>query len=171
MTDFPTIAVYVSLGSNIGDTEDNLNQAVARLEKYEGIDPEVWSETYETEPQGLKDQAWFSNQVVRFAVDPELWSAEGFLSTLQAVEGQMDRVRGVKNGPRTIDLDIILFGDRVIESGEYLTVPHPRALERAFVLYPLAEIAPDLVFPDGTTVAEALKKINFRIDGSKIYQD
>ncbi len=144
---------------------------MARLEKYEGIDPEVWSETYETEPQGLKDQAWFSNQVVRFAVDPELWSAEGFLSTLQAVEGQMDRVRGVKNGPRTIDLDIILFGDRVIESGEYLTVPHPRALERAFVLYPLAEIAPDLVFPDGTTVAEALKKINFRIDGSKIYQD
>ncbi|XVK07219.1 2-amino-4-hydroxy-6-hydroxymethyldihydropteridine diphosphokinase [Maridesulfovibrio sp. FT414] len=166
-----TVKVYVSLGSNIGDTEDNLNQAVARLEKYDGIDPEVWSETYETEPQGLKDQPWFSNQIVRFAVDPELWSAEGFLSTLQAVEGQMDRVRGEVNGPRTIDLDIVLFGDRVINSGEYLTVPHPRALDRAFVLHPLAEIDPELVFPDGTTVVEALNRITYRIDGKRIYQD
>lgn len=148
-----------------------MNQAVARLEKYEGIDPELWSETYETEPQGLKDQPWFSNQVVRFAVDPELWSAEGFLSTLQAVEGQMDRVRGIKNGPRTIDLDIVLFGDRVIDSGDYLTVPHPRATERAFVLHPLAEIDPGLVFPDGTSVADALKQIDYRIEGNKIYQD
>nr|WP_081434587.1 2-amino-4-hydroxy-6-hydroxymethyldihydropteridine diphosphokinase [Maridesulfovibrio salexigens] len=166
-----TVKVYVSLGSNIGDTEDNLNQAVARLEKYEGIDPEVWSETYETEPQGLKDQPWFKNQVVRFDVDPELWSAEGFLSTLQAVEGQMDRVRDVKNGPRTIDLDIILFGDRVINSGAYLTVPHPRALDRAFVLLPMTDIDPELVFPDGTSVTDALKKIDYRTEGNKIYQD
>ncbi|WP_415717590.1 2-amino-4-hydroxy-6-hydroxymethyldihydropteridine diphosphokinase [Maridesulfovibrio sp.] len=148
-----------------------MNQAVARLEKYEGIDPEVWSETYLTEPQGLKDQQWFTNQVVRFDVDPELWSAEGFLSTLQAVEGQMDRVRDVKNGPRIIDLDIILFGDRVIDSGAYLTVPHPRAMERAFVLIPMADIDPAAMFPDGTTVAEALKKIDYRLEGNKIYQD
>ncbi|NDV27955.1 2-amino-4-hydroxy-6-hydroxymethyldihydropteridine diphosphokinase [Desulfovibrio sp. JC010] len=163
--------VYVSLGSNIGDTEDHLNQAVARLEKYEGIEPEKWSETYQTEPQGLKDQPWFTNQVVRFDVDPELWSAEGFLSTLQAVEGQMDRVRDVKNGPRTIDLDIILFGDRVIDSGSYLTVPHPRAQERAFVLLPLADIEPELAFPDGTTISDALQKIDYRTEGKKIYQD
>ncbi len=148
-----------------------MNQAVARLEKYEGIEPEKWSETYETEPQGLKDQPWFKNQVVRFQVDPELWSAEGFLSTLQAVEGQMDRVREVKNGPRTIDLDIILFGDRVIDSGDYLTVPHPRALGRAFVLLPIADIDPKLVFPNGISVADALKKIDYRIEGMKIYQD
>nr|WP_154655444.1 2-amino-4-hydroxy-6-hydroxymethyldihydropteridine diphosphokinase [Maridesulfovibrio hydrothermalis] len=163
--------VFVSLGSNIGDTEDHLNQAVARLEKYDGIDPVVWSEIYETEPQGLKDQQWFTNQVVRFAVDPELWAPHGFLSTLQAVEGQMDRVRGVKNGPRTIDLDLILFGDEVLEGSDYLTVPHPRAKDRAFVLHPLAEIEPELVFPDGTTIADALKKIDYRIEGKKIYQD
>ncbi len=83
----------------------------------------------------------------------------------------MDRVRGIKNGPRTIDLDIILFGDRVIDSGEYLTVPHPRAMDRAFVLHPLAEMDPDLVFPDGTNVADALEKIEYRIEGNKIYQD
>lgn len=148
-----------------------MNQAVARLEKYEGIDPEVWSDTYQTEPQGLKDQPWFTNQVVRFAVDPELWAPHGFLSTLQAVEGQMDRVRGVKNGPRTIDLDLILFGDEVLEGGAYLTIPHPRAKERAFVLHPLAEIEPELVFPDGTTVADALKKVDYRIEDKKIYQD
>ncbi|WP_084154157.1 2-amino-4-hydroxy-6-hydroxymethyldihydropteridine diphosphokinase [Maridesulfovibrio frigidus] len=163
--------VFVSLGSNIGDTDENLNEAVARLEKYEGIDPVVWSEIYMTEPQGLKDQAWFANQVVRFAVDPELWSPHGFLSTLQAVEGQMQRVKKQINGPRIIDLDLILFGDEVIESGEYLTVPHSRAKDRAFVLHPLAELESELSFPDGTKVSEALDKIDYRIEGKKIYQN
>ncbi|WP_092161456.1 2-amino-4-hydroxy-6-hydroxymethyldihydropteridine diphosphokinase [Maridesulfovibrio ferrireducens] len=163
--------VYVSLGSNIGDTDENLNEAVARLEKYEGIDPEVWSEIYMTEPQGLKEQAWFANQIVRFAVDPELWAPHGFLSTLQAVEGQMQRVKDQVNGPRIIDLDLILFGDETVEGGDYLTVPHSRAKERAFVLYPLAELDSELVFPDGSKIADILSKIDYRIEGKKIYQD
>nr|WP_291328066.1 2-amino-4-hydroxy-6-hydroxymethyldihydropteridine diphosphokinase [Desulfovibrio sp. UCD-KL4C] len=163
--------VYVSLGSNIGDTDENLNEAVARLEKYEGIDPELWSETYLTEPQGLKDQAWFTNQIVRFAVDPELWSPQGFLSTLQAVEGQMQRVKKEINGPRIIDLDLILFGDEVVDGGDYLTVPHSRAKDRAFVLCPLAEIDPKLVFPDGSNIADLLSKIDYRIEDKKIYQN
>ncbi len=148
-----------------------MNEAVARLEKYEGIDPVVWSEIYMTEPQGLKDQEWFANQIVRFAVDPELWSPHGFLSTLQAVEGQMQRVKKQINGPRIIDLDLILFGDEVIESGEFLTVPHARAKDRAFVLHPLAELESELTFPDGTKVSDALDKIDYRIEGKKIYQD
>ena len=112
-----------------------------------------------TEPQGLKNQAWFANQIVRFAVDPELWSPHGFLSTLQAVEGQMQRVKKEINGPRIIDLDLILFGDEVVDGGDYLTVPHSRAKDRAFVLCPLAEIDPELVFPDGSKVSELLSKL------------
>ena len=149
-----------------------MNEAVARLEKYDGIDPEVWSEIYETEPQGLKDQPWFANQIVRFAVDPEIWSPQGFMSTLLAVEGQMHRVRTQDDGPRIIDLDLILYGNEIVDAGPFLIVPHPRMLERAFVLHPLVEIAPKLELPDGTKVSDILKKIKYRfVDGYKLYQE
>lgn len=83
----------------------------------------------------------------------------------------MQRVKKQINGPRIIDLDLILFGDEVVDSGDYLTVPHIRATERAFVLYPLAELDSELTFPDGSKIAELLSKIDYRIEGNKIYQD
>ena len=82
----------------------------------------------------------------------------------------MGRERQEPGGPRPIDMDIITWGDEVMDS-EFLTVPHPRAKERAFVLIPLKEIDPEFVFPDGTTIDQALESIEYRIEGNKIWQD
>lgn len=161
----------MGLGSNVGDTEDNLNDALSRLEAYgDDITLKKMSGLYETEPQEKKDQSWFTNQVIELAVDPEIWSPEGFLSCLQAIEGQLGRTRQEPNGPRVLDMDLIAWGDLEQETG-YLDLPHPRARQRAFVLVPLNEIAPDFAFPDGTGVSEALGKIEFRMEGNRIWQD
>lgn len=129
------------------------------------------SPIYRTEPQGpVKDQPWFHNCVVRLKAASDIWAPEGLLSTLQAVEAQMGRVRGeVAGGPRVIDLDLLLFGDVAMHS-EYLTLPHPRMLERAFVLVPLRDIAPGLVLRDGRTIEQALSGLSYRLDGRTISQ-
>lgn len=162
----------MSLGSNLGDAEDNINQALARMEAYgEDITLRAMSSTYLTEPQGpVKDQPWFLNQVAWYEVDSEIWSPEGFLSALMAIEDQMHRERGVPGGPRIIDLDLLLFGDLEQTTG-FLDLPHPRMLERAFVLVPLLEIAPDLRLPDGGPAAEALQRLEYRIEGNRISQN
>ena len=155
----------------MGNPAENLNEALTLLENYgEEISLKAQSEYYLTEPQGNKKQPWFTNQVVELEIDAEIWAPAGFLSTLTAIEAQMGRQRCEPGGPRPIDLDIILWGDLVISS-DFLTVPHPRALERAFVLVPLKEIAPNLVFPNGTTIDQALEGINYRQEGLKIWQD
>jgi len=131
---------------------------------------DVQSPIYKTEPQGLKDQPWFYNCMVRLKATSDIWAPEGLLSTLQAVEAQMGRIRGeVTGGPRVIDLDLVLFGDVVMDS-EYLTLPHPRMLERAFVLVPLRDIAPGLVLPDGRTVDQVLAGLSYSLDGRTISQ-
>lgn len=129
------------------------------------------SPIYKTEPQGpVKDQPWFYNCAVRLKAASDIWAPEGLLSTLQAVEAQMGRIRGeVVGGPRVIDLDLLLFGDVEMHS-EYLTLPHPRMLERAFVLVPLRDIAPGLVFSDGSTIDQALSGLSYRLDGRTISQ-
>ena len=92
------------------------------------------------------------------------------MSTLHAVEAQLGRTRGeMPGGPRIIDLDLLLFGDVQMHS-EYLTVPHPRMLERAFVLVPLRDIAPDLVFSDGRTIDQVLSGLTYSLDGNVISQ-
>lgn len=156
----------------MGEPEDNLNEALARLETYgDEITLKRQSEYYQTEPQGeIKDQPWFTNQVVELEIDAEIWSPEGFLSTCKAIEGQLGRTCGEKDGPRPLDMDILLWGDSVQEN-DFLTLPHPRATRRAFVLIPLKEIAPDLVFPDGTTIDQALDSISYRMEDRKIWQD
>ncbi len=105
-------------------------------------------------------------------MDPEIWAPEGLLSTLLAIEAQMGRDRTAEKpqGPRIIDLDLLLFGDLVADSG-FLTVPHPRLAQRAFMLVPLRELAPDLVLPGGNSVAAALAALNFRVEGDRIWQD
>lgn len=129
------------------------------------------SPLYLTEPQGpVKDQPWFTNCVVRMKAASDIWAPEGLLSTLQAVEAQLGRLRGGEaGGPRVIDLDLLLFGD-VVTNGEYLTLPHPRLFERAFVLVPLRDIAPGLVFPDGRGIDAVLAGVSHTLDGNKILQ-
>ncbi|HWR05006.1 MAG TPA: 2-amino-4-hydroxy-6-hydroxymethyldihydropteridine diphosphokinase [Humidesulfovibrio sp.] len=163
----------MSLGSNLGDGEANIEEALQRLEHY-GNDLvfDAQSPIYKTEPQGaVKDQPWFTNCVVRFKVGSDIWAPEGLLSTLQAVEAKMGRERDEEapGGPRLIDMDLLLFGD-VTMQGEYLTLPHPRMLERAFVLVPLKDIAPGLTLPGGKTVEQALAGIGYTLDGRNISQ-
>jgi 2-amino-4-hydroxy-6-hydroxymethyldihydropteridine diphosphokinase len=110
------------------------------------------------------------NCVVRLKATSDIWAPEGLLSTLQAVEAQMGRVRGeIVGGPRVIDLDLLTFGDVAMQS-EYLTLPHPRMLERAFVLVPLRDIAPDLRFADGRGIDAVLATLSFSLEDGVIRQ-
>jgi len=162
----------VALGSNIGDGEANINDALTLLEDYgNDIVFEALSNIYRTDPQGpVMDQPWFSNAVVRLQVASDVWAPEGFLSTLQAIEIKMGRLRGVEpGGPRVIDLDLLTFGDTEMHS-EYLTLPHPRMLVRAFVLVPLRDVAPKLVFKDGRNIDQVLAGLDYSLDGLTITQ-
>ena len=159
------------MGSNVGDTEDNLHDALIKLETYgDEIKLKAVSEYYLTEPQGeIKDQPWFTNQIIKLEIDAEIWAPAGFLSTCTAIETQLGRERGEPGGPRVLDMDIVAWGDVTMES-EFLMLPHPRAKDRAFVLLPLKEVAPDFVFPDGTTIDQALEAIEYRQEDNKIWQ-
>jgi 2-amino-4-hydroxy-6-hydroxymethyldihydropteridine diphosphokinase len=147
--------VYLSLGSNVGDREENLRTAISKLGEL-GEVLEV-SSFYETEPVEFTDQPWFLNCAV--AVRTEL-TAQQFLTGIQEIEQQMGRRRIQPKGPRNIDLDILLFGNSIIRTPE-LEVPHPAMHERRFVLEPLAEIAPEARHPILTnTVRELLQAIS-----------
>lgn len=162
----------MALGSNIGDTEANINDALTLLEDYgNDIVFGALSHIYHTEPQGdVKDQPWFANAVVRLEVASDVWAPEGFLSTIQAIEQKMGRLRGADpGGPRIIDLDLLTFGDTEMHT-DYLTLPHPRMLERAFVLVPLRDVAPKLVFKDGRTIDQVLAGLPYTLDGLTITQ-
>ncbi|CAM3989042.1 2-amino-4-hydroxy-6-hydroxymethyldihydropteridine diphosphokinase [Alkalicoccus chagannorensis] len=140
--------VYVSLGANMGDRIEQVKRAIQLLDGCGGVSVSTVSSLYETEPVGVTDQPEFVNAVVELHTD---LSPLELLSCTQKIEADLGRVRRKKWGPRTIDLDILLYGNENIEL-ESLIIPHPRMTERAFVLVPLAEIAPDLQLPDGTQV-------------------
>jgi 2-amino-4-hydroxy-6-hydroxymethyldihydropteridine diphosphokinase len=127
---------------------------------------------YFTEPQDEPDQPWFVNQVVEVVCD-ETWTARKLLAELLRIEVGLGRVRDLggagRFGPRPLDLDLLLFGQLILDEPE-LILPHPRMRLRAFVLVPLAEIAPGLVFPDGERIDEALAKIAFQANGNVIGQ-
>ena len=126
----------MSLGSNMGDREENLRTAVRMLKDSGRIFDLVASSVYETEPVGYKEQDDFLNICIGF--DTDLEPIE-LLDLSQKIEKDLKRVRLIKNGPRTIDLDILLYGDERIDLPR-LKVPHERMFERAFVLVPLSEI-------------------------------
>ena len=132
---------YLSLGSNLGNREQNVREAIRRASALGRI--VAVSSFYETEPVEFTDQPWFLNCVVALetAVEPGDLMAE-----LLRIEQEMGRQRVQKKGPRSIDIDILLFGDIVVNTPE-LTIPHPSMAKRRFVLAPLAELAPELHHP------------------------
>ena len=134
--------VYIALGSNVGDRAANLRRAVQLLE-HSGVAVAKFSSLYETEPVGYLDQSWFLNGALEATTD--LAPAQ-LLSALRGIESHMGSSKPFRNGPRLMDLDILLYGDEVIDTPA-LVVPHPRMLQRNFVLAPLAEIAPQLRHP------------------------
>lgn len=137
---------YVGLGSNMGDRLDNIARAVDAIAHLPQTHVETISHAYETKPAFVEDQPDFANAVVE--IDTSL-TADALLELLLGIESDMGRVRDVNNGPRVIDLDLLLFGDEEWQS-ERLTLPHPGIAERDFVLTPLLEIAPRTKLPDGT---------------------
>jgi len=150
--------VVLGLGSNLGAREDTLARALAALEA-RGFRRRRESSLYLTEPVGGPPQDWYINQVV--AGDTAL-TPEQLLEASRDVEQAFDRVRSVRDAPRTLDIDILLYGDVVTNSPE-LTLPHPRLHERRFVLVPLAEIAPELVHPRfGLSVKDLLERCSDR---------
>ncbi len=134
--------VYLALGSNIGDREMNLREAV-RLLSESGIHIITISSIYETEPVDYLDQPWFLNAVLEATTK---LSPAQLLATLRNIESQMGSKKAFAKGPRLIDLDILLYDNATIDTAD-LQVPHPRMLQRNFVLAPLAEIAPTLRHP------------------------
>lgn len=147
--------VYLGLGSNMGDREALLRSALQKLESQDLRLRRV-SGFYETEPVGLREQAWFLNLVAEF--ETELMPRQ-LLHRAQRVERELGRKRTVANGPRTVDVDLLLYGNSVIRCEE-LVVPHPRYHERRFVLAPLAELNPGLRDPvSGRTVIQMLHDV------------
>lgn len=145
--------IILSLGSNVGNRQTNLEKAVDNLIK-RGFEIDKISSVYETEPVGFKDQDSFYNTAVSgyFRGEPE-----ELLKIINLIETGLGRERVLKYGPRTIDIDIIMFGNKKVSS-DNLTIPHPEYKNRKFVLIPAAEIEPELM-------ADALKKCS---DGSKV---
>ena len=142
---------YLSLGSNLGDRKANIHHAIQRLEDLGRV--AARSSLYQTEPvETTEDQAWFLNCAV--ALETELIAPE-LLARILDVEQSMGRKRIVAKGPRLIDIDILLFGDAVIDSVD-LTIPHPGMHTRRFVLTPLAEIAPEARHPLSNRTAREL---------------
>jgi len=144
--------VYLALGSNLGDRRANLASALERLATADLRIVRV-SSIYETAPRDVLDQPWFLNQVAE--VETSLFPRQ-LLARTQKIERELGRKRAQPKGPRVIDVDILLFGDAIINTPD-LEVPHPRMLDRRFVLEPLAELAPDLRHPaTGRSMREAL---------------
>lgn len=171
---------------------------MAALAALPGVVVGAVSSVYRTEPQGYRDQPWFANQVARLECDPDM-TPERLLDHLLEVEqglgrrrayapeggqggrGHADREHGgatspdiapdlaARYAPRTIDIDLLLFGNAVRDTPR-LTLPHPRMRERAFVLVPLHEIAPELAFPDGQSLIHALKSLTFTLHDGRIAQ-
>ena len=133
--------IYIGLGTNLGDREANLRLAKHLLAPRVKVEQE--SSIYITPPWGYEDQSEFLNQVLEVKT---CLSPRKLLKALKAIENQMGREKTIRYGPRLIDLDILFFGQRMIQK-ENLCIPHPRLHERAFVLVPLCEIAPDFIHP------------------------
>lgn len=154
----PRVTAFLGLGSNLEQPLLQLTRALRAIEEIRGVRLTRVSSFYETAPVGLVDQPNFVNAVAE--VETTLLPRT-LLTALLDIEAAHARVRTVKNGPRTLDLDILLYGDGEFHESN-LSIPHPRMHERAFVLVPLAEIRPDAVIPGRGTVAELARQCDRR---------
>jgi 2-amino-4-hydroxy-6-hydroxymethyldihydropteridine diphosphokinase len=143
--------VYLSLGSNLGEREATLRAAIAALQPA-GVHVGQVSSIYETEPVDFLEQPRFLNCVVEAETEME---PHALLQSLRAIESQLGSQKEFAKGPRKLDLDILLYGDETIATPD-LQIPHPRMLQRRFVLTPLAEISPDLRHPSWPDTASTL---------------
>jgi 2-amino-4-hydroxy-6-hydroxymethyldihydropteridine diphosphokinase len=137
------VSAYISLGSNMGDREKNLNAAIRKLRETAGIEVTAVSSYINTAPVGYENQPDFLNAALELKTT---LTPEALLAVCNQIEKDLKRERDIRWGPRTIDLDILLYGDMIVEK-DNLTIPHPRMHERVFVLKPLNEIAPQAVHP------------------------
>ncbi|MBB72319.1 MAG: 2-amino-4-hydroxy-6-hydroxymethyldihydropteridine diphosphokinase [Legionellales bacterium] len=141
---------YIGLGSNLDNPIKQVNDALDALADLPDTTLVNHASLYQSAAMGNMDQPHYINSVAELATHLQ---PEDLLTELQGIENQQGRVREERWGPRTLDLDLLLYGDVVLES-EQLTLPHYGLKQRAFVVVPLAEIAPDLLLPDGTALAE-----------------
>ena len=150
------VKAFIGLGSNLNDPHAQVKTALQELAQLPCSELTKYSSFYETEPMGPADQPdyiqpGYINAVAEIETELE---PESLLDKLQSIESAHQRVRGeIQWGPRTLDLDLLLYGDKMIHT-ERLTVPHPGITERNFVLIPMAEIQPDLRLPDGRAITE-----------------
>jgi 2-amino-4-hydroxy-6-hydroxymethyldihydropteridine diphosphokinase len=144
------------LGSNLGDPPAQIRRALQTLAAMPETRLVRRSSLYRNPPAGYLDQPEFVNAVAR--IETRL-APRDLLEQLLAIERAHGRVREFRNGPRTLDLDILLYGERTVREPE-LTIPHPRMVERAFVLVPLAEIAPEMVVPGGGRIADLVRLVD-----------
>ena len=145
---------FLGLGSNVGDPLRRIESALSELPE-KGVSVVRASRLYRTEPVGGPPQDWYANAVAEVGFEGE---PEELLRVCQFIESLHGRKREGKNAPRTLDLDILLFGDRILDSPD-LTIPHPRFRERRFVLVPMVEVAPDFEDPiSGLTMRELLSR-------------
>ena len=146
---------FVGLGSNLGDRRRFIASGAAAIGRLPGVELCRTSSLYETDPVGLEEQPHFLNAVARVRTT---LSPSRLLRSLLAIEQEHGRERLIPDGPRTLDLDLLLYGSRVVADA-YLRVPHPRMTERCFVLRPLLELAPGLVHPGtGERLSDCLRR-------------
>ena len=143
------VEVIIGIGSNMGDREENIKRALYLLDGKEGLTLAGVAPLYRTEPVGYTEQDWFLNTVAIFMTE---LSPEELLAVTSKTEKEIGRKRNIRWGPRVIDLDILLYGELSVNA-PCLQIPHPRLLERAFVVVPLADLYPGRLLPGGRTAA------------------
>lgn len=147
---------FIGLGSNLDNPQQQMQTALKAMALLPEVHLIAVSSFYKTKPFGPQDQPDFVNAVAKINTS---FAPQALLSALQVIENQQGRTRAEKWGPRTIDLDIILFGQQQLEL-PHLQIPHPEFAKRATVLYPLFEVAPNLVLPDGRSLKSLLLNVD-----------
>jgi len=161
--DIRGVVCFIGMGSNLADPSSQCMEAVRRVSSAKGIKVLRRSSLYRTEPVGFAEQEWFVNAVIEIRT---VVSPNELLRVLQAIEDGMGRVRGPKWGPRVIDLDILLYGQEIIQD-DSLVVPHPELHKRRFILEPLCELASYVIHPAfGISMSGLMDRLN---DKSKVY--
>ncbi|MBL4793947.1 MAG: 2-amino-4-hydroxy-6-hydroxymethyldihydropteridine diphosphokinase [Pseudomonadales bacterium] len=146
---------YIGLGANLSQPQQKIRQALDEIKNHRDLQLLTCSSLYQSAPMGLADQPNYINAVAKLSTT---LSPHSLLDTLLNIETTLGRTRdGTRWGPRVIDIDLLYYGDHIINENK-LTLPHPEINNRNFVLYPLAEIEPDFVFPDGQLLSKLLDK-------------